>query len=90
MHSNLIETLGMERYLKLDVKIPTHIREEYVVHRLLNKGGGSVDGREIAEEISRINTDYRKSSGIKSHLTEDYLKDKWNLEDELKKIGVTY
>jgi hypothetical protein len=90
MHANLIETLGMERYLKLDAKIPMHIREEYVVHRLLNKGGRSVDAEEIVKEINYINDSYRPVGNIKSPLTKEYLKDKWTLEGELKKIGITF
>ena len=90
MHAKLIDQLGMNRYLALDAKIPIHIREEYVVHRLLNTEGKSVDALEIVEEIDLINGKYRPKAGIHNSLTKDYLKYKWNLKNELKKIGVTY
>ncbi len=90
MHAKLIDQLGMKRYLILDAKIPTHIREEYVVHRLLNSGGKAVEAKEIGREINLINKEYRPNAGINKSLTKDYLKNRWNLKNELKKIGITY
>jgi hypothetical protein len=90
MHAKLIELLGLEKYKKLIDKIPTHIKEEYVVHRFLQTNSKAKNVDALDEEILLINKKYRKDAGLNNHLTTDYLKKDWNLKNELKKLNIHY
>ncbi|MET3536657.1 hypothetical protein [Chryseobacterium limigenitum] len=90
MHAKLIEQLGLEKYQKLIDKIPTHIKEEYVVHRFLKTKSKAMNNLEIQEEIKLINDRYRPKSGLDTPTTKEYLEKEWNLKNELKKIKIYY
>ena len=58
MHANLIDKLGLKKYQELINKIPTHIKEEYVVHRFLKIKSKVMNDLEIEREIELINMRY--------------------------------
>ncbi|QBJ87463.1 hypothetical protein DDI74_14850 [Chryseobacterium gleum] len=90
MHAKLIEQLGLEKYQMLIDKIPTHIKEEYVVHRFLATKSKALDIKELDIELDNINNKYRKNANISEQLDKDYLAGEWNLKNELKKLNIHY
>lgn len=90
MHANLIDKLGLKKYQELIDKIPTHIKEEYVVHRFLKIKSKVMNDLEIEREIELINMRYRPNSGLNTLLSKEYLEKEWNLKNELKKIKIYY
>lgn len=90
MHAKLIEQLGLEKYQSLIDRIPTHIKEEYVVHRFLATDSKALDPKELNIELDNINNKYRKNANIDQPLDKDYLAKEWNLKNELKKLNIHY
>jgi hypothetical protein len=88
MHGRLIEKFGYEKYKQIIDKIPTHIKEEYVVHRFLTSKSKAMNTKEIKNEIQLINDKYRKESGLNSFVDKDLLEKDWNFWNELKKIKI--
>ena len=90
MHANLIDKLWLKKYQELIDKIPTHIKEEYVVHRFLKIKSKVMNDLEIEREIELFNMRYRPNSGLNTLLSKEYLEKEWNLKNELKKIKIYY
>jgi hypothetical protein len=86
MHARLIEKFGYEKYLQIIEKIPTHIKEEYVVHRFLTSKSKAMDLKEIKNEIRMINKKYRKKSELENSVDKAHLETEWNLWEELKNL----
>lgn len=89
MHGHLIKKLGIEKYNKIVDKIPTYIKEEYVVHRFLKTKTKALNKAEFRTELNNINLKYRKEAGLPP-LTKEYLDKSWTLKNELRKVNIKY